>query len=205
MIYEFRTYDLKPRGVPEFERAFGEKLPERTPYSPLGGLWHTEAGPLNQVLHIWPYEDAAHRAEIRAKTVAEGAWPPKPREPVVLNMNSQILLPAPFMKPLSACKVGPLFELRIYQFEPGAVPKVMDAWGKAIAERQKYSPLVGAWYSEHGDLNRWYHMWAYESFEQRMAVRAETREKGVWPPQSGVTPLRQENKFLLPAACSPIQ
>lgn len=205
MIYEFRTYDVKPRGVPEFERAFGEKLPERVKYSPLGGLWHTEFGPLNQVLHIWPYEDAAQRGEIRAKTVAEGAWPPKPREPVVVNMNSQILLPAPFMQPLSPRKVGPLFELRIYQFEPGAVVKVMEAWGKAIKERQKYSPLVGAWYSEHGDLNRWYHMWAYESLEQRMAVRAQTREKGVWPPQSGVTPIRQENKLLLAAACSPIQ
>ena len=33
MIYEFRTYDLKPRGVPEFERAFGEKLPERVKFS----------------------------------------------------------------------------------------------------------------------------------------------------------------------------
>jgi len=205
MIYEFRTYDVKPRGVPEFERAFGEKLPERVKYSPLGGLWHTEFGPLNQVLHIWPYEDAAQRAEIRAKTVTEGAWPPKPREPLIVNMNSQILLPAPFMQPLKPCKVGPLFELRIYQLEPGAVVKVMEAWGKAIKERQKYSPLVGAWYSEHGDLNRWYHMWAYESLEQRMAVRAETREKGIWPPQSGVTPIRQENKLLLAAACSPIQ
>jgi hypothetical protein len=38
-----------------------------------------------------------------------------------------------------------------------------------------------------------------------MKVREETRQKGVWPPPGGVTPLRQENKFLLPAACSPMQ
>jgi hypothetical protein len=205
MIYEFRTYDLKPRGVPEFERAFGEQLPERVKYSPLGGLWHTEFGPLNQVLHIWPYEDAAQRAEIRAKTVADGAWPPRFNEPVILNMNSQILLPAPFTKPLSAQKVGPMYELRIYQYEAGIIPKVIEAWSNAIEERQKYSPLVGAWYSEFGDLNRWYHMWAYESFEHRLKVRAETREKGVWPPPGGVAPLKQDNKLLLPAACSPMQ
>lgn len=205
MIYEFRTYDLKPRGVTEFERAFGEKLPGRVKYSALGGLWHTEAGPLNQVLHVWPYEDVAQRAEIRAKTVADGAWPPNFREPVIVNMNSEILLPAPFMKPLGERKVGPIFELRIYQYEAGALPKVIDAWGKAIEEREKYSPLVGAWYSELGNLNRWYHMWAYESFEQRFAVRAETREKGVWPPPGGVAPMRQENKILMPADCSPLQ
>jgi hypothetical protein len=205
MIYEFRTYDLKPRGVPEFERAFGEKLPQRVKHSPLGGLWHTEAGPLNQVLHVWPYESLEHRAEIRAKSVAQGDWPPQFREPVVLNMNSEILFPAPFMKPLSEGKVGPVFELRIYQYETGAIPKVIDAWSKAIDERVKYSPLVGAWYSEFGNLNRWYHMWAYESFEQRIAIRNETREKGVWPAPGNATPVRQENKFLMAAACSPIQ
>ena len=62
------------------------------------------------------------------------------------------------------------------------MPKVIEAWGKAIEERQKYSPLVGAWYAEVGNLNRWFHMWAYESFEHRLKVREETRSKGVWPP-----------------------
>ncbi|MGE3539522.1 MAG: NIPSNAP family protein [Candidatus Tectimicrobiota bacterium] len=205
MIYEFRTYDLKPRTVPEFERAFGEKLPERLKYSPLGGLWHTEAGPLNQVLHVWPYDDVAQRSAIRAKAVADGAWPPQPREPVVINMNSEILLPAPFTRPLAPRKVGPLYELRIYQYEGGAIPKVIEAWSKAIEEREKYSPLVGAWYSEVGNLNRWFHMWAYESFEHRLAVREETRAKGVWPPAGGPVPMRQENKLLMPAACSPMQ
>ena len=205
MIYEFRTYDLKPRSVPDWEKAFGEKLPERVKYSPLGGLWHTEFGPLNQVLHVWPYEDAKHRAEIRAKAVAEGAWPPNFREPVILNMNTQILMPAPFMKPLGARKIGPIYELRIYKYDNGMVPKVIDAWGKAIEEREKYSPLVGAWYSDVGDLNRWYHMWAYESMEHRLKVREETRAKGVWPPPGGIAPLQQQNKLLLPAACSPMQ
>ena len=180
-------------------------MPGRVKYSQLGGLWHTEAGPLNQVLHIWPYEDAAQRSEIRAKTVAEGAWPPKPNEPVIVNMNSEILTPAPFMQPLGERKVGPIYELRIYKYENGMIPKVIEAWGNAIEERQKYSPLVGAWYSDVGNLNRWFHMWAYESFEHRMAVRAETREKGVWPPPGGIAPLQQANKILMPAACSPMQ
>ena len=49
MFYEIRTYDLQPRSVPEWEKRFGEKLPERLEFSPLGGLWHTEVGPPNQV------------------------------------------------------------------------------------------------------------------------------------------------------------
>lgn len=204
MIYEFRTYDLTPRSVPDFENGFAEKLPGRLGFSPLGGLWHTEFGPLNQVLHIWPYENIAARDETRAKAVAAGAWPPNTSQ-FIANMNTEILLPAPFMQPLGERKIGPIYEMRTYTYNPGDIPKVIEAWGGAIEERQKYSPLVGAWYSDVGQLNRWVHMWAYESMEQRMKVRAETREKGVWPPPSGVSPIKQENKLLIPAACSPMQ
>jgi len=205
MLYEVRTYDLKPRSVPVWEEAFAEKLPGRLNYSSLGGLWHTEAGPLNQVVHIWPYEDVGQRADVRARAVADGAWPPQTSEPVVLNMQSDVYLPAPFMEPLGERKVGPIYEMRIYQYNPGDIPKVIEAWGNAIEERTKYSPLVAAMYSEFGALNKWMHIWAYESFEQRMQVRQETREKGVWPPQSPVSPIKQENKILIPAACSPMQ
>ena len=71
MIYEVRTYILKPGSVRTFEERFGEALEARTKYSPLGGLWHTEIGPLNQVVHIWPYEDLAHYQAVRAKWSAD--------------------------------------------------------------------------------------------------------------------------------------
>ena len=56
MLYDFHTYDLKPRTVAELEERVAEVLPMRLEISPLGGFWHTEAGPLNQIIHIWPYE-----------------------------------------------------------------------------------------------------------------------------------------------------
>ena len=46
--------------------------------------------------------------------------------------------------------------------------------------------MVGAWYSELGSLNTWIHMWAYESYDQRAEIRAETRAKGIWPPPGGI-------------------
>ena len=60
MIYEFRTYDLKPRSVEQFGENTKVKLDGRLNFSALGGFWYTEMGPLNQVVHIWPYEDANH-------------------------------------------------------------------------------------------------------------------------------------------------
>ena len=205
MIYEFRTYDLKPRAVPEFEKRSAEKIKEgRLDHSDLFGFWYTEAGPLNQVVHVWPYEDLNQRGDVRARVVEEGVWPPDNSE-FVLNMRSEIFLPAPFMRYRGEAKLGPVYEMRIYTYNPGDIPQVIDKWGQYIEEREKFSPLVGAWYSELGALNTWIHMWAYESFDHRMKVRGETREKGVWPPPSGVSPISQENKLMLPMSFSPLQ
>ena len=205
MIYEFRTYDLQPRTVPEFEKRAAEKIKEgRRDYSQLFGFWYTEAGPLNQVVHVWPYADMNERLEIRAKAVADGVWPPNTSE-FVNEMRSEIFLPAPFMKNRGEAKLGPVYEMRIYTYAVGDIPNVIAKWSEHIEEREKFSPLDGAWHSELGGLNTWIHMWAYESYDHRAEVRAETRAKGVWPPPGGIAPLRQENKLLLPMSFSPLQ
>jgi hypothetical protein len=48
MIYEMRTYDLKPRSLPEVEKRFGEMYQKRRKYSELAAFWHTEAGRAGQ-------------------------------------------------------------------------------------------------------------------------------------------------------------
>ena len=62
MIYEVRTYTLKPGSTAQFEENFGKALPHREKYSKLGGFWHTEIGPLNQVIHIWHTSVPPHRS-----------------------------------------------------------------------------------------------------------------------------------------------
>src|SRR5437870_10809879 len=67
MIYEVRTYTLRPGGaVAEFEERFAKRLPLREKHSKLGAFWHTEFGPLNQVVHVYPYDDLQHRTRVRA-------------------------------------------------------------------------------------------------------------------------------------------
>lgn len=58
MIYEVRTYRLKLRMVPQFLETF-EKAYEngRKQLSPLAAFFYSEVGPLNEVIHIWPYEN----------------------------------------------------------------------------------------------------------------------------------------------------
>ena len=63
MLYEVRTYTLQPGTVAEFEARFAKRHPLREKHSKLGAFWHTEIGPLNQVIHVWPYDDLQHFAE----------------------------------------------------------------------------------------------------------------------------------------------
>src|SRR4026208_784522 len=83
MIYEFRTYALKPRSLAEVEKRFGEAYEYRKKYSPLTAFWHTEIGPLNEIIHVWGYRDLAERARVRAEAAKESNWPPKIRDFVV--------------------------------------------------------------------------------------------------------------------------
>jgi len=74
MIYEVRTYTLRPGGaVAEFEARFAKRLPLREKHSKLGAFWHTEFGPLNQVIHVYPYDDLHQRTAVRAALAQDTA------------------------------------------------------------------------------------------------------------------------------------
>ena len=116
--------------------------------------------------------------------------------------------PAPFMHPLGSRDYGTgnVYEMRIYTFAPGDIPKVLDGWSKAIEAREKFSPLAACWTSELGGLNKFVHTWVYKDLNERARVREASRQAGgPWPPQTGVRPIRQENKLLIPAAFSPVR
>lgn len=205
MIYEIRTYQLKPGSLGEVEKRFGDAYQYRRKYSPLAAFLHTEIGPLNQIVHIWPYEDMAERARVRAESAKDPNWPPKIQE-FILHMQSEYLVPFSFIPPLKPGKMGPVFEMRCYGLRPGTLPDLIKRWESKIAERMKLSPVALAGAVEFGQANRFIHVWAYESLDQRLAIRNQARETGVWPPPGGGDSLlTQENKILLPAAFSPLQ
>jgi hypothetical protein len=206
VIIEVRTYQLKPGSVAEVEKRFGEKLPAREKLSKLTALWHTEVGALNEITHVWTYDGFEQRMGIRAEAVKSGVWPP-PIGEFILSMNSEIFIPAPFSPSLEPKEIGPLFEIRSYTLAPGAVPGMMERWAAKIDERVKLSPLVGAWYSELGNLNKWVHIWAYKDAAARQRIRAEAVARGIWPPGGAAAGLvlKQENKLVMPAACSPLR
>jgi hypothetical protein len=205
VIYEIRTYRIAPGSLAEVEKRFGEAYEYRKKYSELTAFLHTEVGPLNEIVHIWGYQDLAERARIRAEAAKDANWPPKIGE-FIREMRSEIVTPFSFLPPVRPGKIGPIFELRYYTLKPGTLPDLAKGWEAKIPERTKLSPLVLAGPVEFGKANGFIHIWAYSGLDQRGKIRDEARAKGVWPPPGGGDRLlTQENKILLPAAFSPLQ
>jgi len=121
------------------------------------------------------------------------------------------MIPFPMSPTLKPGKMGPFFEMRTYTLPPGDLPKIAQAWEKALPERLKLGPLCSVWYSELGGINKFMHIWPYPSLDARAEIRGKAQAAGVWPPSAqkhGTPPyhlLHQENKILVPAAFSPLQ
>ena len=205
MIYEVRTYVLKPGSVPEFEENFAKSLPHREKYSKLGAFWRTEFGTLNQVIHVWPYESMEERNRIRAEASKDPNWPPPNPPDMYVSMESEIFLPAPFMRPLGGDQsLGNVYEMRTYTYKTGTMPEVIKRFEAAIPHREEYSPLAAAMSSEIGDLNRWMHIWPYKDLSERDRIRAEAMKNPNWPPDTREFLLKQESKLMVPSSFSPM-
>ena len=205
MIYEIRTYQIEPGSLAEVEKRFGEAYESRKKYSELTGFFHTEIGPLNEIIHIWHYRDLADRARVRADASKDANWPPKIGE-FIRTQEAEIINGFPFIEHPTPGKLGPVYELRYYTLKPGMLAATAKGWEGSIGARAKMSPIVLAGGVELGTANGFVHIWAYPGFDARMKTRDEARQKGVWPPPGGGGRLfTQKNKIMLPSAFSPLQ
>jgi NIPSNAP len=207
MIYEIRTYTVKPGNVAEYEKRFADAIDVRMQYSPMYGMWHTEIGPLNQVVHIWAYDSLQQRADTRARAGKDtsGKWPPKTND-LLVSQETDILVPVAGMHHHSGVnQFGGVYELRMYTYAAGALGSVAEAFGAAYAGRRAAYPVGGIWTSDLGNLNRLYQLFPYKDWEHRDAVRRELREKGVWPPHTEHRPVAQLVRHMIPAPFSPLR
>lgn len=100
MIYEERIYTIKPGYTAEYIKNYEELALDilMECIGNLVGFWHTEHGPLNQLIHIWGFEGLDDRLERRKKLAAHPGWPAylKVNNPLLLGQESKILIPSSF-------------------------------------------------------------------------------------------------------------
>src|SRR5665213_832884 len=91
-VYEFRTYRLKPGGLPPTLAGWEAALPGRTKLSALLiNMYALDGAP--RITHIWPYASLDARAALRADAVAKGVWPPKNGPEQFFELTSRIAHP----------------------------------------------------------------------------------------------------------------
>lgn len=62
------------------------------------GYFHTEFGPLNQIVHLWGYDSLEERRQRRERLFADAEWKAYIQEarPLILTQENKLLIPAPF-------------------------------------------------------------------------------------------------------------
>jgi hypothetical protein len=100
MIVEMRTYTLKPGQVAIYLKLYeAEGLATQTRIlGRLLGNYASETGDVNQVIHMWAYDDLADRQRRRAALFSDPTWLayiPKVVE-LIVTQESKILNPARF-------------------------------------------------------------------------------------------------------------
>ena len=102
MLIDHRTYTLHPGAISDYFRLYeAEGLATQRKYLiNMIGYFATESGPLNQVIHLWAYRDAADRETRRAALQADPQWQAyvKKIRPLIVRQKTKLLIPAPFSR-----------------------------------------------------------------------------------------------------------
>ena len=96
-VYELRWYRAHVGKLGEWLALAKGVLPSREKYSRNVGYWQTEAGQLNEAVHLWVYKDLNERATARARALADPEWQAflGKAVPLLLNMQAVVLVPTP--------------------------------------------------------------------------------------------------------------
>jgi hypothetical protein len=104
MLVEERTYTTHPGKWREYLALYeAEGLAvQRRILGRMVGYYLTEFGELNQIVHLWAYQDLNDRAERRAALLADPAFKAYVAKmlPLLQKQESRILRPAPFFTPV---------------------------------------------------------------------------------------------------------
>ena len=96
-IYELRWYRAHVGRLAEWIALFKGVMPTREKYSKNVGVFQTEAGQLNEAVHLWAYRDLNDRAAVRSKVLQDPEWQAflAKSAPCLAEMKSIVLNPAP--------------------------------------------------------------------------------------------------------------
>ncbi|WP_447764921.1 NIPSNAP family protein [Pseudomonas reinekei] len=205
-FFEMITFTVRVRTVAQALARIEKALAAPEVGGELMGCWASEIGQLNQIALLRGYADEVQRQAERERFLLGGEAFGINEFITDLRIENYSLFP--FLKPLSAGKLGPFYEMRVYDLVSAGLQPTLDGWAKAIEARtaEQYSPVYAAFYATDGALPRYLHIWPWATLEQRLEVRTQAVMDGVWPPEnSGPQLCDMRSTIYVPAGFSPLQ
>jgi hypothetical protein len=202
MIYELTTMHLHLWGTKKAVEGILNYKNTSQSNGRLLGCWKVEIGPIGPdcLLILREFDNSEDLLKERNNFLLSNN--PFGVGDVLNSFKVESFIPFPFMPPIKAGQLGPIYEFREYQLAVGGIKKSIDAWEKALPARQKISPVIIAMYALDGPA-RIMHIIGYESFEFRLNVRQELYQKGIWPPKGAPEEIiKATNMIALPTSIS---
>ncbi|XP_055950459.1 protein NipSnap homolog 3A-like [Argiope bruennichi] len=212
-IFEIRTYTVRPKDYKEYIKFTEDNFHLRIKHSKLFGFWITELGGLNEIIHIWEYDNHEHRAKVRDALAKDMEWQTNYKNKVsamwISQTNATMTL-LPWSLITLPSKSG-VYELQI--FNMNSHTDIWDGRLKAAMElsslklKSTNSVLVACFTSIFGPHNTVYALWQHESFDKFAFSRLQLLSE---PNKSVLHAFYHEvltgySKGLLPHKASPLQ
>jgi len=225
-IYELRIYNVKPADFPSYMIHTANFLHLRVKHSKLLGYWSCELGAINQVVHIWAYDNLTHRKHVRDTLTRDQNWFNSymniMRPMLVSQTNSMMLwhtsiqgldcrdLPSEIPQVITADGTPPGY----YRLVESKIPRkmvvrnqYMDLLRNTVAKNKaanKNCNLYGCWWSAFaGDYNYCYSLWRSDSLED-LAYGGMTKDATgeMWELDEDPASISSTGKLLIPASFS---
>ncbi len=94
-VYEFRSYRLKPGGLPPTLAGWEQAIEPAREYTAhlVVNMYALDGPP--RITHIWGFTDLGERTALRTRAYGAGVWPPKGGPEQIVEATSTIALPEP--------------------------------------------------------------------------------------------------------------
>ncbi|WAL68653.1 NIPSNAP family protein [Amycolatopsis cynarae] len=167
------------------------------------GCWETEHGVIvGRVLLLREFEDADALAGERQRILTSSD--PFGVGEYLESFRIESYAPFPFVPPVQTGRFGDVYEFRTYELRVGGLLPTMAGWEAALPERTKLFPLTTAMYGLDG-VPRITHIWPFPDLNERLAIRRESYQRGIWPPENGPENIAHATSTIaIPTAFSPL-
>lgn len=188
-LYKIQFHNLKPEAVEDYQGLCKEfMLPiHEDPEIPmeLMASWMTLYGDQDQAIHVWKYSDNKYTSHAQSKDLlkmhSNYSKFREQRAKMLVNRRNDLLYEFGFWPQMQPATRNKIYELRSYKLQPGTMVDWAGEWNQVFARKlRQHETPVGGFFTDIGDLNRIYHIWAYDDLAHRRNVRNEAWAVDTW-------------------------